>query len=104
MIWPALLLMVLVQECAAKPLSSLGRWNDLAEKHAWAEIPRGWEYESPAPADFPLKMRIGLKQDKIDDLIASLMETSDPNHARYVDSYFHTFQCEHHVNKSCKIW
>lgn len=83
MIWPALLLMVLVQECAAKPLSSLGRWNDLAEKHAWAEIPRGWEYESPAPADFPLKMRIGLKQDKIDDLIASLMETSDPNHARY---------------------
>lgn len=65
----------------AKPL--LRRWDDVAEKHAWVEIPRGWEYHSPAPADHKFDLRIGLKQDKIDDLIANLMEISDPMHSRY---------------------
>jgi len=64
----------------AKPL--LRRWDDVAEKHSWAEIPRGWEYECPAPADHKFTLRIGLKQDKIDTLIANLMETSDPSHPR----------------------
>jgi len=76
------LLITLVQLCAAKPVSR--RWNDLTEKHAWDEIPRGWVYESPAPANLSFNMHIGLKQDKIVDLIASLMETSDPGHSRYV--------------------
>jgi tripeptidyl-peptidase I len=86
MIWSIVLLLalVLVHLCAAKPLSGR-RWNDFAEKHAWLEIPHGWEYESPAPADFPFEMRIELKQDQIEDLIASLMETSDPNHTRCVE-------------------
>jgi tripeptidyl-peptidase-1 len=91
MIWWSVGLLALVHTdlCAAKPLSR--RWNDLVVKHAWTEIPRGWEYESPAPADLAFKMHIGLKQGKMDDLIASLMQTSDPNHERYTDftlSYF----------------
>jgi tripeptidyl-peptidase-1 len=104
MIWSsAVLLFALVHLlCVAKPLSR--RWNDLAEKHAWVDIPRGWEYESPAPADFPFEMRIALKQHKIEELIASLMETSDPNHRRYVDLFFLTFPYEHHIYKSCKVW
>ena len=80
MIWSTVVLLALMHLCAAKPLS--GRRNDLAEKHAWVDIPRGWVYESPAPANFPFEMRIALKQHKIHELTASLMETSDPSHQR----------------------
>jgi tripeptidyl-peptidase-1 len=102
MIWWPLGLLALVHAalCAAKPLSRC--WNDLAVKHTWTEIPRGWEYESPAPADLPFEMRIGLKQGKMDDLIVSLMQTSDPNHVRYTDftlSYF----LDNKLNKICKV-
>lgn len=48
------------------------------------KIPKGWEYHSPAPADHSLDLRIGLKQDKIDELISSLYEVSDPSHSRYL--------------------
>jgi tripeptidyl-peptidase-1 len=76
------ILLGLAQFALATPL--LRRWDDITEKHAWVEIPRGWEYEAPAPKDYKFNLRIGLKQDKIDALIANLMETSDPSHARYV--------------------
>jgi tripeptidyl-peptidase I len=102
MIWCAILLVAFVHLCVAKPLSKHWNLNDLAVKHAWSEIPRGWVYESPAPADFLFEMRIGLKQDKIDDLIASLMETSDPNHARYVESHHLKFASENHINTSVR--
>jgi hypothetical protein len=82
MIWSSTFIFALVPLCLAKPLSK--RWDNLAEKHSWVDIPRGWEYDSPAPADMTFDLRIGLKQDKLDELIANLMETSDPNHERYV--------------------
>ncbi|KAF8917410.1 subtilisin-like protein [Mucidula mucida] len=59
------------------------RWDDLVEKHAWAEIPPGWEYHSTPSPDHVFEMRIGLKQDKIDQLISMLYEISDPSHASY---------------------
>ncbi|TFK52035.1 subtilisin-like protein [Heliocybe sulcata] len=66
----------------AKPLLEK-RWDDLEVKHAWVETPRGWTYQQPAPKDSRMEMRIGLKQDKIDQLITSLYEVSDPDHERY---------------------
>ncbi|GLB42698.1 putative pro-kumamolisin, activation domain [Lyophyllum shimeji] len=82
MIWSsAVLLSCLVPLFASKPLSR--RWNEVVEKHSWAEIPRGWEYHSPAPAEYTFDIRLGLKQDKMDDLVANLMETSDPSHPSY---------------------
>ena len=58
------------------------RWDDFAEKHSWVEIPKGWTFESAAPSDYLLDLRIGLKQDKFDQLLANLAETSDPFHER----------------------
>lgn len=81
MLWSFAVAISLVQLCVSKPLSR--RWDDIAEKHSWVEIPRGWEYHSSAPADYTFEMRVGLKQHRIDDLIANLMETSDPSHPKY---------------------
>ncbi|KAF4612315.1 hypothetical protein D9613_003707 [Agrocybe pediades] len=64
-----------------KPLSR--RWADVAEVHSWNEIPRGWKVLSSAPPDYPLNMRIGLKQYGMDELIENLLEISDPTHPRY---------------------
>ena len=65
----------------SKPLK---RWEDLTTKHSWIEIPKGWEYIAPAPPDYVFDLKIAIKQPKIDDLIANLMEISDPNHPRFV--------------------
>jgi len=81
MIWSFAVIISLLQLCATKPLSR--RWDDIAEKHSWVEIPRGWEYHSTPPADHKFEMRVALKQNRIDDLIANLMETSDPSHPKY---------------------
>ncbi|KAF8998513.1 peptidase S8/S53 domain-containing protein [Cyathus striatus] len=81
MLVPAALVLGFLQLCTATPLQK--RWDDLAEKHSWVEIPKGWELVAPAPADHKFELRIGLKQDKFEDLIATLMETSDPYHERY---------------------
>jgi len=70
-----------VQLCISKPLK---RWDDFGIKHAWMEVPPGWEYYGDAPADHMLDMRIGLKQDKLDQLISTLYEVSDPAHEKYV--------------------
>lgn len=80
--WTSFLALGLAQLAMAKPL--VKRWDDVAEKHSWADIPRGWEHKAVAPADYMFEMRIGLKQDGINDLIANLMETSDPVHSRCV--------------------
>ncbi|KAJ7623738.1 peptidase S8/S53 domain-containing protein [Roridomyces roridus] len=81
MLWLSALV-VIAQLSAAKPLLNQ-RWDDQSVKHAWVEIPKGWEYHSAPPADHLLDLRIGLKQDKIDQLISSLYEVSDPAHGRY---------------------
>jgi tripeptidyl-peptidase-1 len=72
-----------VQFCASKPVA-VNRWEDLQVKHSWHEVPRGWELVGPAPADHELHMRIGLKQGRIDELISSLYQVSDPGYHRYV--------------------
>ncbi|KAJ7508833.1 peptidase S8/S53 domain-containing protein, partial [Mycena galericulata] len=82
MLWLSAFVFGLAHLSAAKPLASK-RWDDVAVKHAWVETPRGWEFLSAAPADHLLDMRIGLKQNKIEELISSLFEVSDPTHEKY---------------------
>ncbi|KAF8886336.1 subtilisin-like protein [Infundibulicybe gibba] len=81
MLFSTVLVLGLANLSLSKPLSR--RWDDLVEKHAWVQPPRGWVYSSAAPPDHYFDMRIGLKQDKFDTLITTLMETSDPNHEKY---------------------
>ena len=52
-------------------------------KHAWSQIPPGWELHSLPSADHPINLKIGLKQSKIDDLISTLYKISDPLHEDY---------------------
>lgn len=80
MIWSTVLVLGLAQLSIAKPLAK--RWDDFSVKHSWSEIPRGWELHGPAPADHTMDMRIGLKQDKLEELIATLYEVSDPAHEK----------------------
>ncbi|KZT34237.1 subtilisin-like protein [Sistotremastrum suecicum HHB10207 ss-3] len=61
----------------------VAKFGDFAVKHAWAESPQGWELHSDAPADHILSLRIGLKQSRIEELKAHLLEVSDPFHSRY---------------------
>ncbi|KAJ6568249.1 peptidase S8/S53 domain-containing protein [Mycena vulgaris] len=82
MLWLSAFVLGLVQLSVSKPLASK-RWNDVAVKHGWVEAPRGWEFHSTPPADHLLDMRIALKQNKLDELISSLYEVSDPAHERY---------------------
>lgn len=83
----------------ASPL--LRRWDDLQVKHAWSEVPNGWtSVGKPSPDQkmvfmlslcysgglltaFQKVVRMGLKQSKLDTLIGSLYEVSDPTHSRY---------------------
>ncbi len=64
----------------------LKRWDNLAEKHAWADIPKGWRHKAIAPADYVLDLKIALKQHRFDELIDNLMEISNPTHVRSVES------------------
>lgn len=80
MIWSSALILALAQLAASTPVK---RWDDVSVKHAWSEVPNGWRLHGPAPGDHTLDMRIGLKQDKLDQLISSLYEVSDPAHERY---------------------
>nr|GAT56545.1 subtilisin-like protein [Mycena chlorophos] len=72
----------LAQFGAANPVAEK-RWDDVEVKHAWVQVPKGWEYHSAPSPDYMLELRIGLKQDKLDDLIQALYEVSDPIHAKY---------------------
>nr|VWP02127.1 Eukaryotic translation initiation factor 3 subunit G (eIF3g) (Eukaryotic translation initiation factor 3 RNA-binding subunit) (eIF-3 RNA-binding subunit) (Translation initiation factor eIF3 p33 subunit homolog) (eIF3 p33 homolog) [Ganoderma boninense] len=77
MFWSSALILGLAHLAASKPLA-VKRWDDFGVKHAWAEVPRGWELHAPAPPGYTFDMRIGLKQDKFDDLVTALYEVSDP--------------------------
>lgn len=83
MLWSTLLVLGVAPFCVAKPLK---RWDDLVEKHAWTEVPRGWALTAPAPAEHILDMRISMKQANLDQLIKSLYEVSDPAHEKCVSS------------------
>lgn len=81
MIWSTFLVLALAQLSVANPVFK--RWDDPSVRHAWSEVPKGWELQGPAPGDHTMSLRIGLKQDKIDELIATLYEVSDPAHSKY---------------------
>ncbi|KAF7430691.1 hypothetical protein PC9H_006402 [Pleurotus ostreatus] len=81
MYWSKLLVLALAQFVLASPHAR--RWDDLAVKHSWTEIPEGWVYHSaPSPSRL-LDLRIGMKSHKMDDLITQLYEVSDPKHPKY---------------------
>ena len=78
----ALFLSLFVGFALCKPLHK--RWDDFQVKHAWVQgVPNGWEVVGPAPSWERVTVRIGLKQDGIDDLASHLYAVSDPNHPRY---------------------
>lgn len=79
--WSHVAVLALVHLVTASPLTR--RWDELQVKHAWDEIPRGWVLHSEAPADHKLKLRVGLKQDRFDELVEHLYQVSDPAHERY---------------------
>ncbi|CAK5273720.1 unnamed protein product [Mycena citricolor] len=82
MLWLPALALALAQISVAKPVVNK-RWDDMAVKHAWAEVPSGWEYHEAPPADHLIELRLGLKQDRIDELIEALYQVSDPSHEKY---------------------
>ncbi len=82
MLWRSTFVLLLAHLVAASPLAR--RWDDIAEKHSWVEIPNGWELHSEAPSTYTFELRIGLKESKMEQLIETLMETSDPAHTRWI--------------------
>lgn len=83
MFWAPALILGLAHLAASKPFPFQSkRWEDFGVRHAWDEVPRGWELHGPAPADYTFDMRIALKQDRFDDLVTALYEVSDPVHER----------------------
>ncbi|KAF7317714.1 Subtilisin-like protein [Mycena kentingensis (nom. inval.)] len=76
--------LALAHLCVSKPLA-VKRWEgaSVGVKHEWVEVPSGWTYHSDPPADHLMEIRIGLKQDKFDELVKALYEVSDPAHEKY---------------------
>ncbi|TFY83097.1 hypothetical protein EWM64_g908 [Hericium alpestre] len=57
--------------------------SDTVVKHSWPQIPHGWEYHTTPDPDHTVSLQVGLKQDRVDELISALHEVSDPAHPRY---------------------
>lgn len=57
--------------------------SGLEVKHAWTQIPEGWKLHGTPASDHLISLRIGLKQDKLDELIETLYRVSDPLHPQY---------------------
>jgi len=60
------------------------RWEELKVKHEWSDVPKGWVEVGRPPADHLLKINLGLRQDRFDELLGHLYEVSDPEHHRCV--------------------
>ncbi|KAF9009289.1 hypothetical protein BDZ89DRAFT_1168001 [Hymenopellis radicata] len=81
MLWSQLLAL-----CAAarfsfgSPLAE--RYTTLRKRHSWDAPPRGWEFHSVPDAGEVIELRIGLRQGRVDELISSLYEVSEPGHHR----------------------
>ncbi|KAB5591885.1 Tripeptidyl-peptidase I [Ceratobasidium theobromae] len=73
-----LLTLSLALVAAASPLS-----QEFATRHALRGVPSGWSKVARAPAEHKIDLRIGLKQARMDDLLAILGEVSDPANAHY---------------------
>jgi hypothetical protein len=70
------------QSAISKPLELDKRWDDLKVKHEWIDVPKGWVEVGRPPADYLLKMNVGLKQERFDELLDHLYQISDPEHHR----------------------
>lgn len=73
-----LLTLSLALVAAASPLS-----QEFATRHALRGVPSGWSKVTRAPAEHKIDLRIGLKQARMNDLLAILGEVSDPANAHY---------------------
>ena len=71
------------QPVIAKSLRHDKRWEELKVKHEWTDVPKGWVEIGRPPADYPMKINIGLKQERFDELLGHLYEVSDPDNPRY---------------------
>lgn len=91
MLLTPILLLGALSSATAKPLLTK-RWDDFEVKHAWDEVPKGWQLHGSVPSDRTIDMRIGLKQDRFDELVSALYEVSDPLHAKY--ALFYSFDAE----------
>lgn len=57
--------------------------SKFAVRHAWVKVPSGWEEHGVPSSDHPITMKIGLKQHRMDELIDTLYQVSDPLHPNY---------------------
>ncbi|QRV80026.1 tripeptidyl-peptidase I [Ceratobasidium sp. AG-Ba] len=57
--------------------------SSLTTRHVLRRVPSGWTHIASAPGDHLIDMRIGLKQGRMNELLATLTEISDPGHERY---------------------
>ena len=76
------------QSTLSKSIGLEKRWEELKAKHEWIDVPKGWVEVGRPPADYPLKMNIGLKQDRFDELLEHLHQVSHPDHHRCVRARF----------------
>ena len=58
------------------------KFTSLNKRHAWPEVPRGWELAGVPDSNAVLDLRIGVKQHRFEELIDSLYEVSQPGQHR----------------------
>lgn len=51
------------------------------------QMPRGWAWARSAKPDEPVKLRLSLKQQNLDQFYENLLQVSTPNHPRYGQHY-----------------
>lgn len=51
------------------------------------QVPRGWTWAQRAQPDEPIKLRVSLKQQNLDEFYDNLMQVSTPDHPRYGQHY-----------------
>ncbi|QRV94556.1 tripeptidyl-peptidase I [Ceratobasidium sp. AG-Ba] len=64
-------------------LAALSSATSLTTRHVLHRVPSGWEAIGSAPGNHLIDMRIGLKQARLDELLVTLAQVSDPAHERY---------------------
>lgn len=47
------------------------------------QLPRGWSFDGKASGDQPIKLRVSLKQQNVDQFYEKLLEVSTPEHPKY---------------------
>lgn len=65
--------------------SSTAATSDVFE--SLQQMPRGWSWAQSAKPDEPIKLRLSLKQQNLDQFYENLLQVSSPNHPRYGQHY-----------------